>query len=75
MGMAAILINGPRPFVKMFNPPLIEEKFEENWPMGFREEVVQRCGRTDDGQPTDRVITTAHPESLAQVTLTLSPEP
>ena len=24
MGMAAILINGPRPFVQMFNPPLTE---------------------------------------------------
>ena len=40
-------------------------KFEENWPRGFREEVVQMCGWTDnDGW---QVITKAHPESLAQV--------
>ena len=42
-------------------------KFEENWPWGFRE-VVQRYGRADghtnDGQG---VITTVHPEPLAQV--------
>ena len=39
-------------------------KFEENLPRGFREEVVQRCGRTDDGR---RVITIAHPEPAAEV--------
>ena len=39
-------------------------KFEEIWHRGFRKEVVQRCGRTDDGR---RVITIAHPEPLAQV--------
>ena len=42
-------------------------KFEENWPRGYREEVVQRCGWTDDGsQMTSddgrQVITIAHPE-------------
>ena len=43
-------------------------KFEEIWPRGFREKVVQRCGwtdrRMDDGQG---VITIAHPEPSAQV--------
>ena len=34
-------------------------KFEENWPRGYRGEVVQRCGRTDVGQ---QVITIAHSE-------------
>ena len=33
-------------------------KFEENWPRGFRGEVVQWCGQTDRWQ----VITIAHPE-------------
>ena len=45
-------------------------KFQENWPKGFRGEVVQRCGRTDlgrtDGRTMDddgrQVITIAHPE-------------
>ena len=40
--------------------------FEEIWPRGFRGEVVQRCERTDNGR---RVITIAHPEPLAQVSL------
>ena len=40
-------------------------KFEENWPRGFRGEVVQLCGRMmDNGQ---QVITIAHPEPLSQV--------
>ena len=39
-------------------------KFEENWPRGFRGEVVQMCGQMDGGR---RVITIAHPEPLAQV--------
>ena len=40
-------------------------KFEENWPRGFRGEVVQRgYGRTDNGR---QVITIAHPEPFAQV--------
>ena len=30
-------------------------KFEEIWPRGFREEVVQRCERTD--RQTDRQMT------------------
>ena len=33
-------------------------KFEENWLRGYRGEVVQRCGRTDDDGR--QVITTAH---------------
>ena len=40
-------------------------KFKENWPSGFRGEVVQRCGWMDYGQ---HVITIAHSEPLAQVT-------
>ena len=43
-------------------------KFEENWPRGFRGEVIQRCERMDrrttDGR---RLITIAHPETLAQM--------
>ena len=39
-------------------------KFEENWPNGFRAEVVQKYGRTDDRR---QVITIAHTEPLAQV--------
>ena len=41
-------------------------KFEENWPRGFRGEVVQRCRQISHGL-TDRwgVITIAHPESSA----------
>ena len=44
-------------------------KFEENWPRGFKGEVVQRCLRTSDGRTDDelQVITIAHPEPLAQV--------
>ena len=35
-------------------------KFEENWPRGYRGEVVQMCERTDDDGW--KVITIAHPE-------------
>ena len=56
MGMAAILINGPRPFVN-FQSPINrrpQEKLEENWPSGFRGEVVQRWdGGTTDGRTSD----------------------
>ena len=45
-------------------------KFEENWPRGFKIEVVQRCGLTMNGW-TDKggqqVTTIAHPEPSAQV--------
>ena len=34
--------------------------FEENWPRGYRGEVDQRCGRTDDDGW--QVITIANPE-------------
>ena len=27
----------------------LQMKFEENWPRGFRGEVIQRCGQTEDG--------------------------
>ena len=41
-----ICINFQSPFNKR-----LHMKFEENWPRGFRGEVVQRCGRMmDDGQ-------------------------
>ena len=39
-------------------------KLEGNWPKGFRGEIVQRCGGTDERL---QVITIAHPEHLAQV--------
>ena len=61
-----ICINFQYPFKRK-----LHRKFEENWPRGFRGEVVQRCGwmdgRSTDGQQmtTDdgwQVITTAHPE-------------
>ena len=41
-------------------------KFQENWPRGFRREVIQKCGRTDGWIDGQQVITTAHPEPLAQ---------
>ena len=54
-------------FQSPFNTRL-HMKFEEIWPKGFREEVVQMCegtdGWTDDGWG---VITIAHPEPLAQI--------
>ena len=36
-------------------------KFEENWPRGFRGEVIQRCGQTDGWQVT-RI---AHPQAFS----------
>ena len=40
-------------------------KFEENCPRGFRGEVGQKFGRTDDGRTDDgrQVMTIAHPEN------------
>ena len=67
MGMAAILINGPRPFVQIFNPLLTEgsrRNLKKIGSRGFRGEVVQKCRRTDDGR---RVITIAYPAPSAQV--------
>ena len=47
MGIAAILINGSRPFVQYLINRRLKEKFEENWPRGFREEVFKGVdGRT-----------------------------
>ena len=42
IGMAAILVNGPRPFSNFSFPHLrrLHMKFEQNWLMGFRGEVV-----------------------------------
>ena len=34
-------------------------QFEENWPWGFSGEIVQTCGRIDDGR---QVVTIAHAE-------------
>ena len=45
-------------------------KFEENWPRGFKGEVVQRCERTDDDGR--QVITIAHPEPCSGELKTLS---
>ena len=53
LSMAAILHNGPRPFVQIVNPPFdrrLQMKFEENWSRAFEREVVQRCGRITDGR-------------------------
>ena len=68
MGMAAILINGP--FVKIFNPPLTEGSSRNLKKIGLGvSEKLFKCvdGRTTDGR---RVITIAHPEPSAQVSLT-----
>ena len=50
----------------------IHMKFEENWPRGFRGEVVQRYVRTMDRQKDDGqgIITIPHPEPSAQVSYT-----
>ena len=46
-------------------------KSEENLPMSFRGEAVQRCGRMTNRQQMNddgwQVITIAHPEPPAQV--------
>ena len=72
MGMVAILINGPLPFVQIFNPPLTEGS---TWSLkkigtGASEEMFKGVdnGRTE-GRRTDgrQVITIAHPEPSAQV--------
>ena len=45
-------------------------KFEENWPMGFRE-VIQRCGRMTDDRRTEndgrQVSTITHSELSAEL--------
>ena len=71
MGTPTILIYGPRPFVHIFNPPLIHgltwslKKFGP----GVSEENPFKCvnGQTDDDGRG--AITIAHPESSAQVSL------
>ena len=43
MGMAAILVSGPRPFLAIFRSPNLRRlhiKFEQHWPRDFRVEVV-----------------------------------
>ena len=44
-------------------------KFEEIWPRGLEEKSFKGVNRWTDGQTNNRhrVITTAHPEPLAQV--------
>ena len=69
MGMAAILINGPRLFVQIFNPPLTEgsrRKLKKIGPWISEEKLFKGVddGRTDNGR---RVITIAQPERSAQV--------
>ena len=72
MRIAAISINGPRQICINFQFPIIrrlQENFEENWPRGFRGEVVQMCGRSTDDGRTDNgrtVITIAQPEPSAK---------
>ena len=54
-------------FQSPFNTRL-HMKFEEIWPRGFREEVVQMCEWMDRWQTDGRgVITIAHIEPSAQV--------
>ena len=72
MGMAAILINRPWPFVQIFNPPLTEGF---TWSLkkivpGVSEEKSFKGvdGWRTDGRRMDdgrQVITIAHPEPLA----------
>ena len=65
MGMAAILLNKPCPFVQIFNPPLTEGS---KWSLKKTDPGVSEESRskvwTDDGR---LVITIAHPEPSAQV--------
>ena len=69
MVMAAILINGPWPFVQIFTPPVREDS---TWNLKkIDREVSEKKSfkgvdrRTmDDGQ---RVVAIAHPEPSAQV--------
>ena len=66
MGMVATLINGPRPFVQIFNPPLTEGAKRNLKKIGPGvSEKLFKCvdGRTTDGRK-DRVITIAHPDML-----------
>ena len=42
-------------------------KFEDNWPRGFRGEIVQRCERTDGRRRDDgRQVITTHPQPSAE---------
>ena len=66
MDIVAVSVNQPCPFEQICNPPLTEDhvKLDENRSRGFREEVGQRCGRTNEGRTDNgrQVITIAHPE-------------
>ena len=63
MGIAAILINGPRPFEQMFNPPLTEGS---TWILkkigqGFQRRSFKSVdGQTDDGRTDGRRTASDH---------------
>ena len=66
MGMAAILINGPWPFVHIFNPSLTEGStwsLKNIGPGASEKKLFKGVNRwKDDGR---QMITIAHPEPLA----------
>ena len=67
MGMAAILIKGPRPFEQILNSPLTEGS---TWSLKIIGKVIseEMSFKVVDWQMDGRqVITVAHPESLSQV--------
>ena len=69
MGMVAILINGPRLFVQIFNPPLTKgsrRNLKKIGP-GISEKFKGVDGRRTDRRQTDDVITIALPEPSAQL--------
>ena len=72
MGMVATLINGPKQFVQIFNPPWTEDSRRnlKKIGSGVSEKLFKDVGgRTTDGRTDNgrRVITIAHPEPFAQV--------
>ena len=68
MGMVAILIYEPYPFVHIFNPPLTRLHMKLKEILGLTGEVVQMCVRTDGRKDDGRgVIIIAHPEPSDQV--------
>ena len=55
MGMSAIFVKWPGPFITNFRSLILRSlhmKFEFNWPSGFRGEDVWKCWRTTDGRRT-----------------------
>ena len=70
MGMVAILINGPRPSVQIFNTPLTIDSRRNLSKIGPGVSEEKLFKDVDGGQTMDnrqRIITIAQPEPLAQV--------